>query len=146
VVWLWRGGGDWLPMFWRILLIEVAVVFVSGARVWLALAAIGQTTDVGAAIAISSSTVLAALLGVFPAGLGLREILAGGIATAVAVPAAAAVAASAVDRIASQVGMAVPAVVVGVRRQDLSAPEPSSDAGSGAGSGPGPGPDSALDR
>ncbi|HEY8525576.1 MAG TPA: lysylphosphatidylglycerol synthase domain-containing protein [Acidimicrobiales bacterium] len=122
VVWLRRGGGRWAPMFWQILGIEVAVVLVSGARVWLSLAAIGQATDFGAAIAISSATVFAALFGIFPAGLGLRELIAGGIATAVAVPAASAVAASAVDRIASQVGMALTAVVVGVRRKDLTAP------------------------
>jgi hypothetical protein len=122
LVWLRRGGGDWARMFRQILLIELAVVLVSGARVWLSLAAIGEPADFGASIAISSSTVFASLLGIFPAGLGLREILAGGIATAVEVPAAAAVAASAVDRIASQVGMAVTALVIGVRRKDLSAP------------------------
>jgi uncharacterized membrane protein YbhN (UPF0104 family) len=129
VFWLSRGGGDWPRLFRQILLIELAVVVVSGTRVWLSLAAIGQPADFGASIAISSSTVFAALLGIFPAGLGLREIIAGGIATAVEVPAASAVAASAVDRIASQVGMAVTAVLIGVKRQDLtsgSASEPAS--------------------
>jgi uncharacterized membrane protein YbhN (UPF0104 family) len=133
VVWLSRGGGDWLPLFRQILLIELAVVVVSGTRVWLSLAAIGQPADFGASIAISSSTVFAALLGIFPAGLGLRELIAGGIATAVEVPAASAVAASAVDRIASQVGMAVTAVLIGIKRQDLRAepePEPEHESGS----------------
>ena len=131
VVWLSRGGGDWPRLFRQILLIELAVVVVSGTRVWLSLAAIGQPADFGASIAISSSTVFAALLGIFPAGLGLREIIAGGIATAVEVPAASAVAASAVDRIASQVGMAVTAVLIGIKRQDLRAePEPEPESGS----------------
>ena len=131
VFWLSRGGGDWPRLFRQILLIELAVVLVSGTRVWLSLAAIGQPADFGASIAISSSTVFAALLGVFPAGLGLREIIAGGIATAVEVPAASAVAASAVDRIASQVGMAVTAVLIGVKRQDLkSDAEPEAASGS----------------
>jgi uncharacterized membrane protein YbhN (UPF0104 family) len=128
VFWLSRGGGDWPRLFRQILLIELAVVLVSGARVWLSLEAIGQPADFGAAIAISSSTVFAALLGVFPAGLGLRELLAGGIATAVKVPAASAVAASAVDRIASQVGMAITAVLIGVKRKDLSAQDADGEA------------------
>jgi uncharacterized membrane protein YbhN (UPF0104 family) len=119
-VWLWWGGGDWGRLFRRILVIEVAVVVVSGLRVWLSLAAIGQPAGLGASIAISSSTVFAALLGIFPAGLGLRELLAGGIAKAVDVPATAAVASSAVDRIASQVGMAGTALFTGVRGRDLS--------------------------
>lgn len=131
-LWLRRGGGHWRGPFRQVLLIELAMVVVSGTRVWLSLAAIGQPAGLGASIAISSSTVFAALLGIFPAGLGLREVLAGGIATAVGVPAAAAVAASAVDRVASQVGMAGTALVAGVRRRDLTA------GGGAAGSGDAP--------
>jgi hypothetical protein len=46
-------------------------------------------------------------------------VLAGGIAATVGVPAAVAVAATAVERVASQVGMALTALVSGVRLSDL---------------------------
>ncbi|HEX8803545.1 MAG TPA: lysylphosphatidylglycerol synthase domain-containing protein, partial [Acidimicrobiales bacterium] len=154
VVWLRRGGDGWPRRFRQVLLIEVGLVVVSGLRVWIALAAIGQPTPLGASIAISTSTVLAALLGIFPAGLGLRELLAGGIAAAVEVPAAAAVAATAVDRIASQIGMAVTALALGLRRGDLAGgggegdegddgdvpPAPAGGTAAETAPGPGPGP------
>jgi hypothetical protein len=127
VVWLRRGGPGWWAQFRAIALIELGLVVASGLRVWISLAAIGEAAPLGASIAISSATVLAAMLGVFPAGLGLRELLAGGIATAVGVPAAAAVAATAVDRVASQVGMAGTALIIGVRRRDLSRPPAADD-------------------
>jgi hypothetical protein len=119
IIWLRRGGDGWHHRFARILAIELGLVVLSGLRVWISLAAIGQSTGIGAAIAISGSTVLAAALGVFPAGLGVRELLAGGIAAAVDVPAAAAIAATAVERVAAQVGMALTALATGVRLSDL---------------------------
>jgi hypothetical protein len=114
-----RQGGTWRRDFVRLLLVESGLVLVSGLRVWISLAAIGEGAALGAAIAIACSTVIAALVGIFPAGLGLREGIAGGLAAAVSVPVAAAVAASAVDRVASQVGMALCAPVLGVRWRDV---------------------------
>jgi uncharacterized membrane protein YbhN (UPF0104 family) len=132
LVWLRRAGDGWQRRFGLILVIELGLVLLSGLRVWISLAAIGQSTGLGAAIAISGSTVLAAAVGIFPGGLGLRELLAGGIAAAVGVPAAAAVAATALERVASQVGMALTAVVAGVRLSDLrrgAAADPASEPG-----------------
>ncbi|HEV7762806.1 MAG TPA: hypothetical protein VGO78_27540, partial [Acidimicrobiales bacterium] len=114
-----RQRADWRRNFVRLFLVESGLVLVSGLRVWISLAAIGEATPLGAAIAIASSTVIAALVGIFPAGLGLREGIAGVLAAAVSVPVAAAVAASAVDRVASQIGMALCAPVMGVRWRDV---------------------------
>jgi hypothetical protein len=110
-----RSRDDWRPNLLRLLAVETGLVLISGLRVWISLAAIGEATALGAAIAIASSTVIAALVGIMPAGLGLREGIAGGLAAAVQVPVAAAVAASAVDRVASQIGMALCAPIMGVR-------------------------------
>ena len=100
-----RTTPHWRRLFVELLLTQVGLVVTSGIRVWLSLAAIGQPASLGASLAISGSTVIAAMVGIAPAGLGLREVIAGGLAAAVGVPAAAAVAASAVDRLASQVGL-----------------------------------------
>jgi hypothetical protein len=133
-------GGGWEGTFGRLLLVEYAMVAVSGLRVWISLAAIGEPTNLGAAVAIASSVVIAALVGIFPAGLGLREGIAGGLAAAVGVAAAAAIAASAVDRVASQIGMALCAPLLGVRWRDIarssSAPTDGSIDPTGAPAGP----------
>jgi uncharacterized membrane protein YbhN (UPF0104 family) len=121
-----RARSDWLGLFGRLAAVELATVLISAGRIWIALAAIGQTSSFGSATAISASAVLAALLGVLPAGLGLRELLAGGLATLVDVPAATAIAATALDRVAGQVGMAICAVATGVRWSELRQPTPPS--------------------
>lgn len=114
-----RIGTQWRRIYVEMLLTQAALVLTSGVRVWLSLAAIGQSESLGAALAISGSTVIAALVGIAPAGLGLREAIAGGLAAAVAVPVAAAVAASAVDRVASQVGLLLCAPFTGLRWRDV---------------------------
>jgi uncharacterized membrane protein YbhN (UPF0104 family) len=124
------AGAGWERTFGRLLLVECAMVVVSGLRVWISLAAIGEPTNLGAAVAIASSVVIAALVGIFPAGLGLREGIAGGLAAAVGVAAAAAIAASAVDRVASQIGMALCAPLLGVRWRDIVRSPAAGDSGS----------------
>jgi uncharacterized membrane protein YbhN (UPF0104 family) len=114
-----RTGPRWRRTFVEMVLTQAGLVLTSGIRVWLSLAAIGQPASLGAALAISCSTVVAALIGIAPAGLGLREAIAGGLAAAVDVPVAAAVAASAVDRLASQVGLLLCAPFTGLRWSDV---------------------------
>lgn len=114
-----RIGTRWRRVYVEMLVTQAALVLTSGLRVWLSLAAIGQAASLGAALAISCSTVIAALVGIAPAGLGLREAIAGGLAAAVTVPVAAAVAASAVDRVAAQVGLLLCAPFTGLRWRDI---------------------------
>jgi hypothetical protein len=114
-----RVGPRWRRVYVEMFLTQAGLVLTSGLRVWLSLAAIDQATSLGAALAISGSTVIAAMVGIAPAGLGLREALAGGIASAVGVKVASAVAASAVDRVASQVGLVLCAPFTGLRWRDL---------------------------
>lgn len=114
-----RTGPRWMRIFLEMTLTQTGLVVTSGLRVWLSLAAIGQTASVGAAMVISCSTVIAAMIGIAPAGLGLREAVAGGLAGAVNVSVAAAVAASAVDRVASQVGLLLCGPFTGLRWRDV---------------------------
>jgi uncharacterized membrane protein YbhN (UPF0104 family) len=103
----------------RLIAIEAGVVVVSGARAYLSLRAVGVEVSVPAALAISGAAVITAAIGIAPAGLGLREGIAAVIARVVSVPASAAVAASAVDRVASQVGVLLVAVATGFHTKDL---------------------------
>ena len=119
LVMLRRLGPGWQRRAIELVLVEAGLVVTVTARVWVALLAIGESASIGASIAISSSGVVAAAVGIFPAGLGIREALAGGIAAAVDVPAAFAVAASALDRVCGQVGLALTALAVGIRPRDL---------------------------
>jgi uncharacterized membrane protein YbhN (UPF0104 family) len=121
-----RLGLHWRRIFGEMLVTQVALVLVSGLRVWISLAVIGEPASLGAALVISCSTVIAALVGIAPAGLGLREAIAGGLAAAVDVPVAAAVAASAVDRVASQLGLLLCAPFIGVHWRDLTGRRPTS--------------------
>jgi uncharacterized membrane protein YbhN (UPF0104 family) len=86
-------------------LIEAAKVAVSGARLYLAFRVIDSPISVGDSMAIGASHALASIAGFFPAGLGLREALAGGLATMVHVDAETAVAATIVDRLAGHLGI-----------------------------------------
>lgn len=132
-LWARRRRSDWWQSFRWLLLVETGIVVVAGARVWLALHAIGQSASVGASVAIASSVVIAAAVGILPAGLGLREVIGGGLAVAVAVPAASAIAALSVDRVAGPVGMALCAPLLGLWRRgapaerEESEPEPEAE-------------------
>ena len=96
----------------QLIVIELATVVVSGARIFLAFRLIGLSASAAQSIALTASQIIAAAVGIFPAGLGLREALAGGIGSAVHLPLSASVAATASDRITGQLGLAVLAGVL----------------------------------
>jgi uncharacterized protein (TIRG00374 family) len=120
---LWRRdrGVHWAT-FASLLAVEMTVVALSAVRTFVALRSIGYAVGIGPAVGISASAVLAAAVGIAPAGLGIRETFAGGLAAAFGVPAAVAIAASAVDRVASQVGVLLVSAMSGVRWADLRGP------------------------
>jgi hypothetical protein len=102
-----RRRGPWRRVFAELLVIEMASTLAAALRVALSFAAISQSASIAEAVTIGSATVLASAIGIFPAGLGLREALAAGLAVTVQVPPAVAVAASALDRVSALVGKAV---------------------------------------
>lgn len=79
--------------------VELLNVLAVALRLGGAMAALGFTASAADAVAVSVSATLAALLGVFPGGLGARELMAGGIGGLVGTGAAATTLASVVDRV-----------------------------------------------
>jgi uncharacterized membrane protein YbhN (UPF0104 family) len=99
-----RRRPGWRRVFVELFLIEVGTTLVAALRVAFAFAAIGESASIAAATTMASAQVLAVAIGIFPAGLGVREALAAGLAVTVQVMPAVAVAASAVDRVAMAIG------------------------------------------
>lgn len=95
-----------------LLAVETATLMVSGLRVALGYGVLRQTVGAAEALVIGSSQVVAALIGLAPGGLGLRELIAGGLATLVDRSADIAIAATVVDRLTGQIGLALTIAVV----------------------------------
>jgi hypothetical protein len=95
------------PVAQRLVAIESATVVMSAARLYVAVRVLRQLANVGESIVWSLGQVLAALIGFVPGGLGLRELLAGGLASVIDSDSDVAIAATVVDRGAGQVGTLV---------------------------------------
>lgn len=91
----------------QLLVVEGFTVVVSAVRIALAFHLIGLPVRPAQAVALTSSVIIAAAVGIFPAGLGLREVLAGAVGAAVDLSASHAVAATAADRVTAQIGLAM---------------------------------------
>jgi len=87
------------PTFAVLVAVESVTVGLSALRIYLAFQFLGLSATPAEAIALSASIIVAAAIGIFPAGLGLREVLAGLIGASIGVGPSVAVAATAVDRI-----------------------------------------------
>lgn len=97
---------------YELLLVELFTVAVSSVRIYLAFRMIGLEASATQAVALTGATILAAAVGIFPGGLGLRELLAGVIGAVVSLPASEAVAATAADRVAGLVGISIIAALL----------------------------------
>ncbi len=83
----------------EVLGVQAGAVGVGALRLYLVLHALGYDASVTQAVALSVASVLASALGFFPAGLGVRELLAAVIAPVVGLPAAVGLVVTAVDRV-----------------------------------------------
>ncbi|HZD51880.1 MAG TPA: hypothetical protein VE175_02430, partial [Woeseiaceae bacterium] len=93
----WLGG---------LLAVQVMMVAVGATRLWLCFRSFGEAVDPLAAAVLTLSTGIAALIGIAPAGLGLTEALAAGIAATISVPASLGFLAAALNRISGLVVVA----------------------------------------
>lgn len=103
----------------RLALVEACMVGSELGRYALVLAALGVDVTAARSGGLVMANVIATATGVFPAGLGLREVLAGLIATMTDLSSAIAVTASAVDRVATSLvlgGAVLAATALGAHR------------------------------
>lgn len=107
----WRLGTGLLPVV-RLIGVEVASVLVGALRFLLVLATVGEPVGFEQAAALTVAGVVAAATGIFPGGIGLREVLAGLIGPLVDLPARLAVLAAVGNRIAEYVVLAPTALLL----------------------------------
>ena len=98
--------------FVLVLAVELLSVTVAAARILLVMVALGFEASVGVALTLALAGVLANVVGVVPAGLGVREALSAGLAVLVALPASVGFLVSLLDRIVGLVVAAPAAFVV----------------------------------
>ncbi|MGI8574510.1 MAG: hypothetical protein ACR2MA_04030 [Egibacteraceae bacterium] len=83
----------------RAVLVELAIVAVSALRLALILAALRSEAVLGGAVVLTLSAALAAAAGIFPGGLGLRELVSALLAPVVGLSPAFGFVASALNRV-----------------------------------------------
>lgn len=96
--------------------VELLSVAAAALRLWLVLEAVGAPGGVPAAAVLALAGVLGTVVGVVPAGLGVREALSALLAVAVALPAATGFLISVVDRVVGLAVVAPVAMLLGLRR------------------------------
>ncbi|HEX2028783.1 MAG TPA: hypothetical protein VHF25_12385 [Nitriliruptorales bacterium] len=113
----WQAGrsGQTAPVA-GVLVAETALVAVIAFRLWAALAALGYAVRPAQVGVLTAASVAAAAAAVFPAGLGLREVLAGAFSPLISLPVAAGVFTGSVDRLTFFAGLVPITLFLGARR------------------------------
>lgn len=93
-----HGGGRPLTLL-QLVGIEATSVAVSGARLYAVARAADLPIDLPAALTISLGGILSHVVGIFPGGLGLKELVSGAFASLIGVPVSVGVLAAAMDRL-----------------------------------------------
>ena len=99
--------------------VEVTTVLAELGRYWVVLAALGVDSDLTIVSALVLANVLATATGLFPGGLGVRELIAGLLGSFISLPAGVAITASASDRIATSIVLGVILLGVGLSKGTL---------------------------
>lgn len=110
-----RRGGGRTRLFWWLVLVELASVALKALTLGLAVHAIGFSASPSQLAAMSISYVIALAIGVFPAGLGITELLVGLISPGVGIDAAVGVLATSVRRVTELVAFSGLAIVFALR-------------------------------
>lgn len=123
---------------WALALLALRAVFVlvAGLRFFVVCRALGLYVPLVTALAFSLASSVASAVGVFPDGLGIREMVAGAVAPLVGVEVAVGVSVTALDRVVSFVLVAAVAGVLSLS----SSRESGSGHSEGLGTGPTLGP------
>lgn len=105
---LLRFSAARLTVIGAIFAVEGLFVLITAIRLYAAFMAIQTPISLDQAFVLAIAAALASAIGVFPGGLGLRELIAGALSPLVGLPAATGVVVTAIDRL---VGIAVLAIV-----------------------------------
>ncbi len=97
-----------------LLAVEVAMVVVRGVRFWLVMVGFDIGGSFQGAMVIPVAGVLASAIGFFPSGLGIREVLSGGLSRMVGDTASSGLLASGLDRLVSLPVLALISLAVAV--------------------------------
>jgi hypothetical protein len=117
------SSGGVNALFVRILLIEAAFVTVASTRFWLVLEGLRESPSISQAAALTLSGMVASMTGIFPGGLGIRELAAGAISPLVHLQASVGVVSAAIIRLADVLVLA-PFTFVLLRRTGRPEVEP----------------------
>lgn len=96
----------------RLVVVEALSVLVKAVRLYLTIRALGFDPSIAQATSLSMATVAASAIGIFPGGLGIRELLSGMIAPAVDLPASVGLIGTSLDRVVGLATLSVLAAVV----------------------------------
>jgi uncharacterized membrane protein YbhN (UPF0104 family) len=118
--------------------IEAGIIVIRGLRFWLLMIGFDLGGSFAGAMVLPVAGVLASAIGFFPSGLGIREVISGGLSGLVGDTAASGILASGLDHVVSLPVMAVLTLIVGLagRKPDLEAPEPEAEAAPAASDDP----------
>lgn len=95
-----------------LLAVEALSVAVKALRLYLTIRALGFDPSIAQATSLSMATVAASAIGIFPGGLGIRELLSGLIAPAVDLPASVGLVGTSMDRVIGLATLSVLAAIV----------------------------------
>ena len=101
-----------LGWLFRTFAIEIASVGLTALRFFLVLRAIGFKTSIAQGATLAATAIVSNAAGIFPGGLGLREVLSAAIGPAVGLSRAEATVGSAVERIVSLLVLMVIALAI----------------------------------
>ena len=109
-------AGGWRPRASaRLVAVEVATTLVHAARLYLVLVALDVAVVPTQVLVLGAASPVAAAAGVFPAGLGLAELLSALLAPLAALAAAAGLTATALARVIGLLGTGLLALPLGIR-------------------------------
>ncbi len=94
--------------------VEILMVTIRGLRFWLVMIGFDIGGSFAGAMVLPVAGVVASAIGFFPSGLGVREVISGGLSRLVGDTASSGLLASGLDRIVTLPVMAVIAIVVAV--------------------------------
>jgi hypothetical protein len=89
----------WTGLLWRVFMVEVAAVATAAFRFYLVLAALGVDAGFGQAVTLTISGALASAVGLFPGGLGLREVISAALSPLIGLTATVGFLTTAIDRL-----------------------------------------------